>query len=156
MTERMKGGPGDVEIRMAAEADVPALAEIERACFDSPWTEAQIRADVAENDRAYVAVAVLEDKAAGYADVMVAGGEGQLYNIAVAPLYRRMHIGRKLMEHIIGYCRENCCDCITLEVRSGNEEANGLYRGMGFNDVAVRQAYYEDGEDAVLMELVLA
>jgi ribosomal-protein-alanine N-acetyltransferase len=42
-----------------------------------------------------------------------------------------------------------------LEVRRSNAPAIALYRALGFLHDTVRRGYYQDGEDAVLMSLVL-
>ena len=39
----------------------------------------------------------------------------------------------------------------TLEVRASATGAHELYRGFGFSPAGVRKAYYEQGEDAVVM-----
>ena len=43
------------------------------------------------------------------------------------------------------------CENITLEVRVSNVVAINLYKSVGFNIVATRKKYYENGEDAYLM-----
>lgn len=43
-------------------------------------------------------VAVLDDTVIGYSNLRVLSDEGELERIAVAPDYRRLGIGRKLME----------------------------------------------------------
>ncbi len=42
-----------------------------------------------------------------------------------------------------------------LEVRSTNEDAIGMYEGLGFHAIATRSRYYPDGGDAVIMRLRL-
>ena len=45
---------------------------------------------------------------------------------------------------------------LTLEVRAGNAQARGFYTRLGFQEAAVRTAYYEDPpDDAVIMALPL-
>jgi ribosomal-protein-alanine N-acetyltransferase len=43
-----------------------------------------------------------------------------------------------------------------LEVRPLNVSAVTLYRAMGFVELSRRARYYDDGEDALVMELRLA
>ena len=38
-----------------------------------------------------------------------------------------------------------------LDVRASNKEAMKLYRYFDFKEVAVREKYYKDGEDAIVM-----
>ncbi|MEE8547256.1 MAG: ribosomal-protein-alanine N-acetyltransferase RimI, partial [bacterium] len=42
-----------------------------------------------------------------------------------------------------------------LEVRVSNAAARSLYKGFGFREVGVRESYYADGEDAVVLGLEL-
>ena len=147
----------DIEIRQAKLYDVPAMARIERESFDSPWSADEITKDVASNDGSiYVAVALVGDERAGYADMRIITGESQVYNIAIAPEFRRQGIGEALLAHMVEKSEELGLSLITLEVRSGNEAAMALYEKMGFKKVGSRPGYYAKGsEDAVLMDKVL-
>ena len=52
--------------------------------------------------------------------------------------------------------REVRLDNPVLEVRAGNAQARGFYTRLGFQEAAVRSAYYEDPpDDAVIMALPL-
>ena len=86
---------------------------------------------------------------------MVAG-EAQVYNIAIAPEYRREGIGKELLLHLISKARMDGCTLVTLEVRAGNTAALELYRRIGFREVGCRKGYYQKGkEDAIQMDLSL-
>ena len=147
----------NIEIRQAKLYDVPALARIERDSFDSPWSADEITKDVTSDDGSiYVAVAIIEDERAGYADMRIIKGESQIYNIAVAPEFRKQGIGEALLDHMVRKSEELWLSIITLEVRAGNEAAMALYEKMGFRKVGTRPGYYAKGsEDAVLMDKVL-
>ena len=43
------------------------------------------------------------------------------------------------------------CEAMTLEVRVSNTGAQALYRSFGFVPAGVRQRYYENTEDAIVM-----
>ena len=43
---------------------------------------------------------------------------------------------------------------VFLEVKRGNFPAINLYLGAGFEDVAIRDAYYRDGSDAIVMCMI--
>ena len=147
----------NIEIRQAKLYDVPALARIERDSFDSPWSADEITKDVTSDDGSiYVAVALIGDERAGYADMRIIKGESQIYNIAVAPEFRKQGIGEALLDHMVRKSEEIGLSIITLEVRAGNEAAMALYEKMGFRKVGTRPGYYAKGsEDAVLMDKVL-
>jgi len=57
-----------------------------------------------------------------------------VYDIAVAPAFRRRGIGRRLMEHAEAYAREKGMEFITLMVDSRNDAARNLYAQLGFED----------------------
>ena len=75
--------------------------------------------------------------------------EIQIMDIGVLPQFRRQGVGSKLMQRLMGLAAEKN-QRITLEVRSGNKSAIHLYEKLGFANVGLRRAYYDDGEDAVL------
>lgn len=142
-------------IRKAEPADINALADIERNSFDAPWSEAEIAKDIASDD-SYVAVIEDNGRIAGYAEMRTVAGEAQIYNIAVDRAFRGRGLGEALMKHLIEEASKSGCDIMTLEVRSGNEAASGLYAKLGFKEVGRRKGYYSGGgEDAVLMDLTI-
>ena len=78
--------------------------------------------------------------------------EAHITNIAVAPEYRRNHIGETLLKTIIDECYKNMVKFITLEVRVGNIAAIELYKKYGFKSLGTRKGYYQDNnEDALIM-----
>ena len=78
--------------------------------------------------------------------------EGHINNVAVAPAYRRKHIGSALLDVLIGTCEAEGILRLTLEVRAGNTPARRLYEQKGFLEAGLRKGYYEDNhEDAVIM-----
>ena len=145
-----------LEIRQAKLYDVPAMARIERDSFSAPWSADEITRDVTAGGNVYVAVALADEERAGYAEIRMIAGEGQIYNIAIAPEFRREGIGEALLQHLIDKADADGCKLVTLEVRSGNEAAMELYKKLGFREVGRRKGYYaKGGEDAVLMDLDL-
>ena len=145
-----------LEIRQAKLYDVPAMARIERDSFEAPWSADEITKDVTAGGNVYVAVALADEERAGYAEIRMIAGEGQIYNIAIAPEFRREGMGEALLRHLIDKADADGCKLVTLEVRSGNEAAMELYKKLGFREVGRRKGYYaKGGEDAVLMDLDL-
>ena len=146
----------DIEIRQAKLYDVPAMARIERDSFGSPWSADEITKDVTAGGNVYVAVAECGGEKAGYGEIRMIAGEAQIYNIAVAPEFRREGIGEALLRHMTDKAEKDGCELVTLEVRDGNEAAMALYTKLGFREVGRRKGYYSNGrEDAVLMDLDL-
>ena len=77
----------------------------------------------------------------------LAAGEGEILTIAVARAYRRLGLGRDLMEAVLRELHAERAEALFLEVDENNRAAIALYRRLGFREVARRPAYYahEDG-----------
>lgn len=136
-------------------AQLPQAAALERACFSHPWTEKALAEDL-DNELLTLLAAVGEDGTLlGYGEVRTVLDEGTLERIAVAPQFRRHGAGEALLRRFLDDGREKLA-FLTLEVRAGNAPAIGLYEKLGFEVVGRRRNYYrEEGEDALLMTVVL-
>ena len=129
------------------------LAEIEKLCFSTPWSEKQIL-DELENPLAAYFVAMDGDTVAGYIGSQTVLGEACVMNVAVHPNYRGRGVSTLLMQALVDHCKATDCTLLTLEVRESNEPALGLYRSFGFALQGKRRNYYTDPrEDALIMTL---
>jgi ribosomal-protein-alanine N-acetyltransferase len=75
--------------------------------------------------------------------------EVHLINMAVDPSLQKMGIGKKLLIHFLDNIPKD--SSAYLEVKRGNFPAIKLYLNAGFKDIAIREDYYPDGEDAIVM-----
>lgn len=131
---------------------VDDIDEINRQCFNDPWSKALLEQD-ARNPNSFYAV-YKEDEVLGYAGMTVIAGEANVTNVAVLPEMRRRGIGRKVLGRLIDICIENDFSLITLEVRKSNNGAISLYESLGFAIEGERKKYYSDnGEDALIMTM---
>ncbi len=76
-------------------------------------------------------------------------GWGWIATIAVDPRFQRRGIGRALLEQCerqLGVPRAR------LTVRASNSGAISMYEQAGYLPIDVWKAYYNDGEDALVME----
>jgi ribosomal-protein-alanine N-acetyltransferase len=71
-------------------------------------------------------------------------------NLLVDPRWRHRGIGLELMIALIDAAVSEGARHLTLEVRSGNEAARGLYARLGLVPVGVRKGYYGD-DDALIL-----
>lgn len=142
----------DLIIRRAEEKDVLAIEKIEIECFSVPWSYESLHKDIVDNKLAFYIVAETGGQVCGYVGVWKIFDEGHITNVAVAPEYRKKHIGRAMLETLFEVTGQAGMEKYTLEVRAGNEPAIKLYEGLGFKSAGIRPGYYEDnGEDAVIM-----
>lgn len=135
------------------ERHLAALAEIEKACFHAPWSEAMLRAELGKG---LFLVAERDGQAVGYVGCQTVLDEGYITNVAVSPDCRRQGIARALIAELIAKARAAGLAFVTLEARASNAPAIALYEGTGFGRVGVRKNFYTaPTEDAVLMTLFL-
>ncbi len=91
-----------------------------------------------------------------YAVVWYVAREAELGNLAVAGSWRRLGLGRRLLDWALEKAQERGAERIFLEVRYSNTEAQRLYERRGFMQVGVRRRYYRaPAEDARVMCLEL-
>ena len=137
--------------RPMQKADVSRVAELERICFRSPWSEQSLAGEL-KNRIAHYRVGILQESIQAYAGMWVLYDEAHITNVAVAPEYRRMGYGRALMLEMFRTAILYGAGSMTLEVREGNLGAQALYQGLGFEKSGRRKRYYTDtGEDAFIM-----
>jgi [ribosomal protein S18]-alanine N-acetyltransferase len=133
-------------------ADVPAVHEIERLSFSSPWPEHAFQQEIRGNRLARYIVAHAGDKVVGFAGVWLMIDEAHITTFGVHPDWRRQGIGRQLMLNLVDLARTLGAARMTLEVRAGNVAAQALYGAFGFVIAGRRPGYYtDDGEDALVM-----
>ncbi|MDE5964476.1 MAG: ribosomal protein S18-alanine N-acetyltransferase [Eubacterium sp.] len=138
----------NIKIIQATKENTADIFLIEQSCFSIPWTEQSI-SDSVESDSNYFNIAYADGNPAGYMSMMLAAGEGDIMRVAVLPEYRRLGIGRALLEECFS---SNDPDVVFLDVRENNIPAIRLYESMGFESVGLRKNYYSNPtENAVIM-----
>lgn len=138
-------------IGVAAQVDLPALVEIERACFGADaWSPTLVRAELDAPSRS---LPVLREgsRVLGYASVAVTIDLADLVRIAVRPESRGRGYGRRLLGEAMRVATLGGAQRMLLEVASDNAAALGLYRAYDFTDVDRRVDYYGAGRDALVL-----
>lgn len=132
------------------EAHVVQVADLEKLCFSSPWSENAIQRELS-NPLSLWIVAVEGDTVAGYIGSQSVMGEADMMNLAVDPRFRRKGIGEKLVTQLVDRLRNNNVSRITLEVRQSNSSAISLYSKLGFEQVGCRPNYYSNPKEPALI-----
>ena len=137
----------DATLRTATEADVPALAELEKLAFEVPnWpadTFLRYNCTVAEVTGKMAGFLVSRQIYAGANDALP---EREILNLAVAPVYRRSGLATLLMQFEL---RQRAV--FLLEVRESNAAALALYRGLGFAEISRRRDYYDNPRETAIV-----
>jgi [ribosomal protein S18]-alanine N-acetyltransferase len=137
-------------------ADLGAVADLEKSLYAFPWSLGNFRDSVNAGYDCWVVSH--GEQVIGYAILMVALDEAHLLNIAVAPGWQNQGIGRAFLDFMLDRARESHCLIVYLEVRPSNLAARHLYREAGFQQIAIRPAYYpapSGREDALFLGITL-
>lgn len=137
-------------IRFMEEKDVESVAEIEKECFRTPWSEQSLKEEL-QNGNARFFVAEISGEIAGYMGTISVYGECSVTNVAVKEKFRNKGIASGLIERAILTSILNDDEFITLEVRKSNSPAISLYEKFGFIKMGERKNFYRlPTEDAFI------
>jgi [ribosomal protein S18]-alanine N-acetyltransferase len=140
------------EIRLMQPADLKAVAAVERAAYQYPWSLGIFRDCLLAGY--HCLVLDIGGSLTGYGIMSIAAGEAHLLNLCVNPAAQRLGYGRQLLNALLRKAADADADKVFLEVRPSNEIALRLYRSLGFEQIGVRPAYYQADngrEDAVIL-----
>lgn len=130
---------------------VQQIAELEKLCFNDPWSVNSIASEV-DNRLSLWLVAMEKDQVIGYVGSQTVLGETDMMNIAVHPDYRKQGVGTALITGLIEALEKKESHSLMLEVRSSNATAISVYHNLGFSEVGRRRNYYRNPkEDALIM-----
>ena len=138
-------------ITTMTQAHVPQIAELEKLCFNDPWSQNSIASELG-NRLSYWLVALDNDTVVGYVGSQTVLGETDMMNIAVHPDYRNHGIACALIDALIEKLTQQGSHSLMLEVRVSNTPAKNLYGKLGFVSVGIRKNYYRNPkEDALIL-----
>lgn len=121
--------------------------------FDNFWSYNIFKQEL-ENGKSKYFVAKQENEIVGFAGILLIIDQVNIMNIVVKKDKRNFGIGSLLLEEIIRYSKIHNATSITLEVNEKNIPAIKLYKKYGFKQVGLRRKYYNNEDNAILMDLV--
>ena len=140
-----------MEIQPATIRDLNVLRKIERACFEKDsWSLFDLIAVLTFSDVVRLK-AVMRGEMVGFVagDPRPSQGFSWIATICVLPKYQRKGIGRSLLQ---------ACEAklqtprLRLSVRFSNQGPISFYEKEGYLTQDIWKSYYDDGEDAIVME----
>jgi len=148
--------PTQPEFRRMRAEDLDAVAALETAAYEFPWS----RGIFADCLRAgYDCIVLSDDQAVvGYGVLSAAAGEAHVLNVCVLPALHGRGYGRRIVRRLVDIARWLRAERVYLEVRPSNPRAIGLYESLGFNEFGRRPNYYpakKGREDAIVMAMEL-
>ncbi|WP_270375250.1 GNAT family N-acetyltransferase [Marinicauda sp. Alg238-R41] len=162
LTSNPHAPSSSVHIRPAGPADLDAIDALERGAFaQDRFARRNLRRLLTRPS----ALVLLAERAGehgpervGYALILYRRNAtvARLYSIAVDETARGQGIGPALVEEAARHAAQRGCRRLRLEVRRSNGAAQRSYERSAFRRTGIRPAYYDDGEDAVIMETEIA
>jgi ribosomal-protein-alanine N-acetyltransferase len=138
----------DVDAVLALAADLPSAPQWSRETY---LAALHLRASPA---RVALIAETAETALVGFAIALVIPPEAELESIAVAGVFQRIGVAKRLFEELKGELTAAGVTHVLLEVRASNISALSLYRELGFSETGWRAGYYAHPmEDAVQMRL---
>ena len=144
----------ELSLRLARPVDATTIANLSRDLIEYGlrwrWTPMRVAASIRAPD-VNVLVACIRGNIAGFAVMRYGDADAHLDLLAVAPPYRRLGVGRQLLEWL-----EKCAVVagifsVALEVRAGNDGAQLFYKRMGYRTLVQLPGYYQGTEAALRM-----
>jgi ribosomal-protein-alanine N-acetyltransferase len=143
-----------IEVRAMRREDLPAVAALETASYEFPWS-AGIFGDCLKAGHPCW-VLCCDGEVAGYGILSAAAGEAHVLNLCIGPAWRGRGLGRHLLGRLLDVARWSGAERVFLEVRPSNPVAQQLYASVGFKEIGRRPRYYPakgGREDAIVMAL---
>ena len=141
-------------IEPASWRDLNSLRHLEKVCFPQDAWPLLDLIGVLTLPNIVRLKAVAGEEMAGFiaGDIRSYEKMSWIATVGVLPEFRGQGIGRALLQA----CEERLTTPrVRLNVRVSNEGAIRLYRNLGYESAGLWSKYYDDGEDALVMEKVL-
>lgn len=100
-------------------------------------------------------VSTADREPVGYVLVFYDDESSYIAELAVLPSHRREGRASQLLTAAFDRLRDEGCSRVTLSVHPDDEAARQFYDSLGFEETNREPDYYDDGSEAVVMELDL-
>jgi ribosomal-protein-alanine N-acetyltransferase len=144
-------------LRPVSVDDIDKILEIEKKSYKLPWTKEQFYEEL---NKPYSRFLVLTDDEtdsliAGYIVYWIMFDEAHILNVTIDTEWRGLGFAKKLVRTVINESLKKNLKRVFLEVRKSNLGAINLYQSLGFYIDHIKPKFYDDGEDALFMVLIL-
>ena len=144
-----------VQLADATLNDIDALLAIETTFGKDAWNYDQFYSELT-NPYGYYRVAKDHQVIVGYCGALILMDQADIQTIAITPLYRRQGIATLLLNDVLSHLASKAVQDVFLEVAVSNTDAIRLYERFGFKNIGIRRAYYQSGDDAIIMKKELS
>ena len=140
-------------LRKGIESDLKDVLNIEVMAYKNPyWNQNMLFEVLANKTDKRLWIYEVDNDVVGFIIDMRHKNEISLLNIAIHKYLQGMGHGLKMLKKYIKSLPGKCS--IYLEVNKNNIEALNMYAKLDFEKVSIRKSYYNDGSDAINMQLI--
>lgn len=111
-----------------------------------------LKEDIKNKNYNYLVAKNNDGKIIGYIGISYVLDSADIISIVVHKDYTQKGIATLLLQEVFAFAKENNIQKIMLEVRRSNLPAQKLYEKHGFKQIAIRNNYYDNTEDALIYE----
>ena len=148
--EKIKRRYNHIMIRKLEERDLQQLCELSTETFKGEsWNKEQFQSAIKQNfcigffdDEKLVSFLIAENLIDDFNILLIATKEE----------FKNKHIASSLLKTLEDECKILNINKIWLEVKSTNLIAQKFYEKHNFKQIYVRKKYYNNGEDAIILE----
>ena len=142
----------NIEISKFTLKDFNNIKDIIISDFDDFWNTNTFIEELKDKNSYYI-IAKIKNEIVGFAGVKIIFDEADIMNIVTRKNMRKLGIGFYLLKNLINISKEKGVKKFTLEVNEKNIAAIHLYEKLGFKKIAVRNQYYNNIDNAIIMQL---
>ena len=145
-------------VRLMKEADLEQVLFSEASSYTMPWSRGMFLSELTSKPYSHLMVALgpSDNQIVGHVCYWVLCEELMVMNLTVHPEFRRRGIGGRLMSCILADGVERGGHWASLEVRTTNQSAIGVYESFGFKSVGIRlRGDEKPEEDGLVMACFL-
>ncbi|MBN2036502.1 MAG: GNAT family N-acetyltransferase [Chitinispirillaceae bacterium] len=139
-----------------SDNDLDRIGIIDGAAQTTPWSNHSLEAELASSHAFCFGAGCVGDAAiSAFILCRLLLRELHLHNLCTLPRRQRQGLATALLHHTLVLAQTRGAQTAFLEVRSLNRSALRIYEKCGFVVDRIRQAYYTDGDDALVMSRAL-
>lgn len=141
-----------LNIRWLVRRDMPSVLEIERLCFEFPWSDEDFMCCLRQRNCIGMVVdgGLVNEQhtpVMGFMVYELHKNRLVLLNFAVAPRCQRQGVGRAMVQRLVAKLSQQRRQEVVVEVRERNLDAQFFFREMGFKAISVVRQVYEDTDE---------
>lgn len=132
--------------------DLDKIIVLENDLYKKPWNKNQFKYEIEENEFSYSFILEDDGTLIGYYIFWKLFENANITKVSIAREFQGRGLANILLLDCLKRIKLLECEVVDLEVRVSNFKAVNLYKKHEFIQTHVRKGYYEDGEDALILE----